>query len=92
MIDGVRGMEAVEEDEPFEQGHEQCIVCGCTDDDGCDGGCSWVEAESGMAEYDLCTQCVDHLLDAIFEALSDGGTKSIADVVTDARAAREASE
>ena len=28
-----------------------CIVCGCTDDDACDEGCSWVS-------YDLCSACV----------------------------------
>lgn len=28
-----------------------CRVCGCTDDNACDGGCYWVEK-------DLCSQCV----------------------------------
>jgi hypothetical protein len=28
-----------------------CRVCGCTDEDPCDEGCEWVEA-------DLCSQCV----------------------------------
>jgi hypothetical protein len=27
-----------------------CRVCGCSDDDGCDGCCAWAEA-------DLCTVC-----------------------------------
>ena len=22
-----------------------CIVCGCTDSDACDGGCSWIEVD-----------------------------------------------
>jgi hypothetical protein len=29
----------------------RCRVCRCTDEDGCDGGCSWVEP-------DLCSACV----------------------------------
>lgn len=28
----------------------RCRECGCTDEYGCDGGCSWVEA-------DLCSAC-----------------------------------
>jgi hypothetical protein len=27
-----------------------CVVCGCTQNNACDGGCSWVAA-------DLCSQC-----------------------------------
>jgi hypothetical protein len=27
-----------------------CRVCGCTQDHGCEGGCSWVE-------WDLCSKC-----------------------------------
>lgn len=30
-----------------------CQVCGCTDAWGCDGGCSWVDAE-----FDLCSACL----------------------------------
>jgi hypothetical protein len=29
-----------------------CRVCGCTDEEACEGGCSWVEP-------DLCSACVD---------------------------------
>lgn len=29
-----------------------CRVCGCTDEWGCDGGCSWVDAE-----HTLCSEC-----------------------------------
>lgn len=29
-----------------------CRVCGCTEDNACEGGCSWVEE-------DLCSACVD---------------------------------
>lgn len=33
----------------------QCRVCGCTEDDACEGGCAWVEE-------DLCSECdVDEL-------------------------------
>jgi hypothetical protein len=31
-----------------------CRVCGCTDLDGCGGGCSWVES-------DLCSACVGRI-------------------------------
>lgn len=30
-----------------------CRVCGCTDDEGCVGGCEWVEV-------DLCSRCVEY--------------------------------
>lgn len=32
-------------------GGRQCRACGCTDNDACEEGCSWVEA-------DLCSACV----------------------------------
>lgn len=31
--------------------HQACRVCGCTDDQACEGGCYWVS-------YDLCSACV----------------------------------
>lgn len=33
----------------------RCKVCGCTEDDACDGGCAWVTGSS--LEIDLCTAC-----------------------------------
>lgn len=33
-------------------GGGQCRVCGCTDNDACEDGCSWVEP-------DLCSSCVE---------------------------------
>ncbi len=33
-----------------------CRVCGCTDDMGCEGGCSWVEE-------DLCSNCLDQVVE-----------------------------
>lgn len=30
----------------------RCRVCGCTDDNPCEGGCEWVEE-------DLCSSCAD---------------------------------
>ena len=30
-----------------------CSICGCTDEWGCDGGCSWVNAA-----HTLCSECV----------------------------------
>lgn len=32
----------------------RCRICGCTDDEACEGGCSWVEE-------DLCSTCADAL-------------------------------
>jgi hypothetical protein len=32
-----------------------CKVCGCTEDDPCDGGCAWITGNS--LEIDLCTAC-----------------------------------
>lgn len=34
------------------QRERTCMVCGCTQDRACPGGCSWVE-------WDLCSACVD---------------------------------
>lgn len=35
-------------------GVRACRVCGCTDDEACEGGCGWVED-------DLCSECVPKL-------------------------------
>lgn len=37
-------------DVEYEYKARMCRVCGCTDQDGCPGGCWWVEA-------DLCSAC-----------------------------------
>lgn len=29
-----------------------CRICGCTDEEACDGGCAWVQGDP-----DLCTSC-----------------------------------
>lgn len=34
-----------------------CRVCGCTEDNACDGGCQWVTGEDNTLECDLCTAC-----------------------------------
>lgn len=34
-----------------------CVVCGCTDDAACPGGCCWVEDPDGEMR-ELCSQCV----------------------------------
>lgn len=39
-----------------------CCQCGCTDDNACDGGCSWVDPE-----HTLCSACVDALAAGDFE-------------------------
>jgi hypothetical protein len=31
-----------------------CSKCGCTDDNACEGGCSWVDPE-----HTLCSACAD---------------------------------
>lgn len=49
--------EAAEAEEDGESGAEtelQCRVCGCTEAEGCEDGCSWVE-------NDLCSRCADTL-------------------------------
>lgn len=35
----------------------RCRVCGCTDDEACEGGCSWVADPED--EGDLCSQCLE---------------------------------
>jgi hypothetical protein len=34
----------------------RCIICGCTDSWGCDGGCAWVRV-SRARRIGLCTSC-----------------------------------
>ena len=36
-----------------------CRVCGCTDDEACEGGCYWVEDPEGLG--DLCSTCLIEL-------------------------------
>ena len=33
-----------------------CRVCGCTEDEACEGGCRWVEDPEGLG--DLCSRCL----------------------------------
>lgn len=35
-----------------------CIVCGCTDEQACFGGCWWV-SEASESERDLCSSCAN---------------------------------
>jgi hypothetical protein len=35
-----------------------CIGCGCTDDQACEGGCSWA-LESQVAPIGVCTNCTE---------------------------------
>lgn len=36
-----------------------CRVCGCTDEQACEGGCVWVEDPEGLG--DLCSSCLETL-------------------------------
>ena len=53
-----------------EQDLARCRVCGCTDEQACDGGCTWVEDPRGMG--DLCSTCLPDVEG--LEALRDGLT------------------
>lgn len=46
-----------------------CRVCGCTEDEPCDGGCLWVEDPEGLG--DLCDRCLFELRDRFNEAARD---------------------
>jgi hypothetical protein len=35
----------------------RCRVCGCTEDEPCEGGCQWVEDQ--LEEGELCSRCAD---------------------------------
>lgn len=39
-----------------------CVICKCTEDRACDGGCHWVANELGV---DVCSACCERLADAI---------------------------
>lgn len=59
-----------------------CRVCGCTDEQGCPEGCTWVEE-------DLCSRCLDELVASEEERLpaaEDGVTKIPVDLLTELRA------
>lgn len=40
-------------------GEARCRVCGCTEDEPCEGGCWWVEDPEGLG--DLCSSCLFEL-------------------------------
>lgn len=40
-----------------------CTVCGCTQDDACEGSCSWASTPDGDAD-DLCSACAEAILEA----------------------------
>jgi len=46
----------VDEDLDEESELPTCRVCGCTDEEACEGGCHWVEDPDGMGE--LCSRCL----------------------------------
>ncbi|HHY45733.1 MAG TPA: hypothetical protein GX506_00335 [Firmicutes bacterium] len=46
-----------------------CRVCGCTEDEPCEGGCWWVEDPEGLG--DLCSNCLFELRDKFNEAAGD---------------------
>ena len=50
-----RSNQSDEDDDEFDV--PTCRVCGCTDDEACEGGCSWVEDPEGIGE--LCSTCAD---------------------------------
>lgn len=39
-----------------------CVICKCTEDRACDGGCHWVANE---LHVDVCSACCERLADAI---------------------------
>jgi Fe-S-cluster-containing dehydrogenase component len=40
-----------------------CVGCGCTEDDACPGGCSWVPNGAGV---EVCSSCVDRLVEEAY--------------------------
>ncbi len=38
-------------------GEAQCIVCGCTDSQACEGGCYWIEVNYALGKG-LCSSCL----------------------------------
>jgi hypothetical protein len=44
-----------------------CVGCGCTDDDACPDGCSWLRADQDAGEG-VCSNCPEHV-----EAFDAGG-------------------
>lgn len=59
--------EAMGQDDPV----PACRVCGCTEDNACEGGCHWVE-DPQMGE--LCSRCVNAALKVTVVDLVDGET------------------
>jgi hypothetical protein len=38
------------------EGEPRCVLCGCTAEDACEGGCSWVEDPQGQMR-EVCSRC-----------------------------------
>lgn len=51
-------VKVVEYRDPYED-VPRCRVCGCTEDEPCEGGCYWVEDPEGLGE--LCSRCFERL-------------------------------
>jgi ParB family transcriptional regulator, chromosome partitioning protein len=55
VIDMLARSDAEEDEEEFDV--PTCRSCGCTDEEACEGGCSWVEDPKGIGDF--CSACVD---------------------------------
>lgn len=47
-----------------------CIGCGCSDEDPCEGGCSWVSVNEDLGAG-LCSQCAAKPLDELIEKIEN---------------------
>lgn len=46
-------------------GAVRCAVCGCTEEQACEGGCAWADPESDRLMIDVCTSCVGDVPDRL---------------------------
>jgi hypothetical protein len=52
-----------------------CRVCGCTEDDPCAGGCTWIDDPAGMGE--LCSRCDGAVHRVTIDYLDTGDTEIV---------------
>lgn len=55
-----------------------CRLCGCTEDDACEGGCCWVHDPAGA---DLCCACIEQVYEALQRHMRQEATEADLDLL-----------
>ena len=70
----------IEDEDLNEAELSECRICGCTDEQSCEGGCVWVEDPIPDQDAELCSRC---LAQAVLEARGDDEGPLAGDITDD---------